>query len=146
MAIKEKSKNYELDNRTGVNHEGRFANTPARRLTSTSIIGDKVQNNDGEELGKIDNLMINVDNGNVEYVVVEFGSFLGIGGKLFAVPFSELYLDENRRVFILDRDKEYLKECPGFNKDHWPDTNERTIYFGDVNRYWERPADTISII
>lgn len=46
MAILEK--NYEVDNRTGMNHEGSDANTPVRRLTATSIIGDKVENTDGE--------------------------------------------------------------------------------------------------
>ena len=142
-------KNYEVDNRTGVNHEGKFANTPARRLTATSIIGDKVQNKEGEEIGKIDNLMINVQNNNVEYAVIEFGSFLGVGGKLFAIPFSELILDENRQVFLLNRDKNYLKEVPGFDKNHWPDTNEHSLdadYYGQVNRYWEVPPNTHSVM
>ena len=142
-------RNYEVDNRTGVNHEGKFANTPAKRLTSTSIIGDKVQNKDGEELGKIEDLMVNVNNNAVEYAVIEFGSFLGVGGKLFAIPFSELLLDENRQVFILDRDKKYLKEIPGFDKGHWPDTNEHSLdtdYYSQVNRYWEVPVNTNPLI
>jgi sporulation protein YlmC with PRC-barrel domain len=140
-------KNYEVDNRTGVNHEGKYANTPARRLTSTSIIGDKVQNKKGEELGKIDNLMININTNSVEYAVVEFGSFLGVGGKLFAIPFSELQLDENRQVFVLDRDKNYLKEIPGFDKTHWPDTNDHTVnYYDEVNRYWETPVNTNTFV
>ena len=147
--IFQEEKNYEVDNRTGVNHEGKFANTPVRRLTSTSIIGDKVQNNEGEEIGKIDNLMINVQNNNVEYAVIEFGSFLGVGGKLFAIPFSELVLDENRQVFKLNRDKNYLKEIPGFDKNHWPDTNEHSLnadYYNQVNRYWEVPPNTHSVM
>lgn len=140
-------KNYEVDNRTGVNHEGKYANTPAKRLTSTSIIGDKVQNRDGEELGKINNLMINVTNNGVEYAVVEFGSFLGLGGKLFAIPFSELYLDEKRQVFVLDRDKNYLEQIPGFDQNHWPDTNDHSInYYDQVNRYWEVPVNTNSFV
>src|SRR6218665_3662289 len=113
-----REKNYEIDNRTSINHEGKYANTPARRLTSTSIIGDRVQNHEGGELGRIDNLMINVNDGHIEYAVIEFGSFLGVGGKLFAVPFSELRLDPERQLFVLNRTKEYLKTCPGFNKDH----------------------------
>lgn len=135
MATTYGNKNYEADNRSGVNHEGPVANTPVRRLTSSSIVGDKVENPEGENLGKIDDLMINISSGNVEYAVVEFGSVLGIGGKLFAIPFSELQLNPDRRLFILDRDKDYLKNMPGFNKDHWPDTNDHT-YFEDVNTYW----------
>jgi hypothetical protein len=131
-------KNYEVDNRTGLNHEGRDANTPVRRLTATSIIGDRVENEQGDSLGKIENLMVNLEHGGIEYVVVDFGSFLGMGGKLFAIPFPELHLDEDRELFVLRRSKEYLKQIPGFDKNHWPDTNDHS-YFNDVNMYWGNP-------
>lgn len=127
--------NYEVDNRTGTNHEGPDANKPGRRLTATSIIGDRIENPQGDNLGRIDNLMVNVNDGSVEYVVIEFGSFLGIGGKLFAIPFKELQLDTEKRVFIFDRDKEYLERSPGFDKTHWPDTNDHT-YFENVKLYY----------
>jgi sporulation protein YlmC with PRC-barrel domain len=132
-------KSYEADNRSGINHEGKYANTPVRRLTSTSIVGDKIENPEGEDLGKIDNLMINLNTGMVEYAVIEFGSFLGIGGKLFAVPFSELTVDPDKEIFILNRDKEYLKDSPGFDSSHWPETNDHD-YYDNVNRYWEVPV------
>lgn len=128
-------KSFEADNATGVNHEGPIANVPVSRLTATSIIGDTVENALGDKLGKIDNVMINLDNGEVEYVVLESGSFLGLGGKLFAIPFSELKLDPTRELFILNREKEYIKNTPGFDKDHWPATNDHE-YFDDVNTYW----------
>lgn len=128
-------KAYEVDNRTGTNHEGPDANRPVERLTATSIIGDKVENSRGEDLGTIDNLMINIHSGRVEYVILQFGSVLGIGGKLFAIPFQELRVAPGRHMFILDRDKDYLKMSPGFDKDHWPDTNDHT-YYGNVDSYW----------
>lgn len=128
-------KDYEVDNATGLNHEGPQANTPVRRLTATSIIGDKVENPQGENIGKIDNLMVNLLDGKIEYAVIEFGSFLGIGGKLFAIPFQELQIDPVKEIFILNRDKDYLKGIPGFDKAHWPETNAHT-YFNDVNTYW----------
>jgi sporulation protein YlmC with PRC-barrel domain len=131
----EKRKDLEMDNATGLNHEGSKANTPVRRLTASSIIGDKVENPDGENLGKIDNLMVNIHDGRIEYAVIEMGSFLGIGGKLFAIPFSELQLDPVKEIFILNRDKEYLKDIPGFDQSHWPGTNDHT-YFNEVNNYW----------
>lgn len=133
MAVEENT--YQADNRTGVNQDGPAANTPVERLTATSIIGDRIENPQGEDLGKIDNVMVNVHNGQIEYVVVEFGAFLGVGGKLFAIPFHQLQLDPDRKLFILNKDKEYLKQAPGFDKDHWPDTNEHT-YFDNVNLYY----------
>ncbi len=125
---------YEVDNRTGVNHEGQASNTPVQRLTASSIVGDSVEGMKGEKLGTIDNLMINVNTGIVEYAVLEFGSFLGIGGKLFAVPFKELKINPERKVFVIDRDKEFLEKLPGFDKKHWPATNDH--YYNDVNMYW----------
>lgn len=126
---------YDVDNRTGVNHEGSQANSPVERLAVTSIVGDKINNPEGEELGKIDNIMINLRSGEIEYAVLEFGSFLGVGGKLFAVPFRELRLDPDKKVFILNRDKEYLKQSPGFDKTHWPETNDHS-YFENVRMYY----------
>ena len=125
---------YESDNRTGINHEGEQANIPVERLTVSSIVGDPVENLQGEKLGSIENLMVNLDTGLVEYAVVEFGAFLGIGGKLFAIPFTELKLVPEKRAFLLDRYREFLEKLPGFDKSHWPDTNDH--YYDDVNLYW----------
>jgi sporulation protein YlmC with PRC-barrel domain len=129
-----KDKKYEVDNLTGINHEGTLANHPVQRLSATSIIGDSVENNEGENLGKIDNLMVNVHTGLVEYAVVEFGSFLGLGGKLFAIPFKELRVNPAKKVFVFNRDKDYLKKSPGFDKTHWPDTNDH--YYDYVDNYY----------
>ena len=129
-----KEKKYEVDNLTGINHEGTLANHPVQRLTATSIISDSLENNEGENLGSIDNLMINLQTGLVEYAVVEFGSFLGMGGKLFAIPFKELRVNPGKKVFVFNRDKDYLKKSPGFDKTHWPDTNDH--YFDYVDNYY----------
>jgi len=135
MFMRTTEKSFEADNQTGLNHEGRHANEPLERLTATSIIGDRVVNPEGEDLGKIDNLMVNLHSGVVEYAVLQFGAFMGIGGKLFAIPFDELRVDREREVMVLNRDKAYLKECPGFDQSHWPKTNDHT-YFGNVDAYW----------
>ncbi|HYG38075.1 MAG TPA: PRC-barrel domain-containing protein [Cytophagales bacterium] len=132
MAMYEKS--YETDNRTGENQEGPNANRPVRRLTATSIIGDDVENPEGENLGSIKNLMINIDGGSIEYAVLQFGGFLGMGQKLFAIPWREFKLDPLREVFILNRDKDYLKSAPGFDEDHWPETNDH--YYNEAYTYW----------
>ena len=112
-----------LDNETGINQAGRFANRPVKHLTASSIVGDKIYNSADEQLGEIKDIMLNIDEGSIAYVVIESGGFLGMGQKYFAVPFNALRLDGDRKAFILDQSKESLESLPGFDKQHWPDTN-----------------------
>ena len=132
-------RNYEIDNRTGINHEGADANRPVERLTATSIIGDSVENRKGDDLGKIEELMVNLESGKVEYAVVQSGGVLGVGKKLFAIPFEQLQINEDKEIFILDRDKDYVKNSPGFDPSHWPGTNDHD-YFNNVNSYFKPPV------
>ena len=90
-------------------------------LASSSLSGEEVVNRDGENLGDIKDLMIDVNSGQVTYAVLEFGGFMGMGSKLFAVPLSAMELDTENKRFILDQSKERLENAPGFDKDDWPD-------------------------
>jgi sporulation protein YlmC with PRC-barrel domain len=126
-------KTLENDNITGVNDTGKKANTPLKYLTASTLIGNKVHNKEDEKLGDIKDIMIDVHTGKIEYMIIEFGGFLGIGEKLFAVPFKALTLDTERHAFVLDQKREVLENAPGFDKEHWPDTNavEKTYaYWG----------------
>lgn len=127
-------KTFTADNQSGKNHDGPHPNTPLKFLTATSIIGDKVQNPGGEHLGTIKDIMIQVGTGQIEYVVVELGGFLGMGEKFFAIPYPLLSVDAKDEVFILDQPRETLAKAPGFNKDHWPETN--THEFDHASGYW----------
>ncbi|MES2732683.1 MAG: PRC-barrel domain-containing protein [Bacteroidota bacterium] len=126
---------FNADNLTGQNQAGSNANWPVRLLTATTIIGDRVENNQGENLGKIKDIMLDVRRGSIEYVVLEYGGFLGIGEKLFAIPFHSLELDTASEMFILKMDKTTLEKAPGFDKDHWPETNSHE-YYQEVGTYW----------
>src|SRR5690349_21093345 len=106
-------------------------------LSASKIIGDKVLNPAGEQLGTVKELMIDIDDSHVAYVVLSFGRFLGMGDKLFAIPWEALTLDPEDHTFILDVDKEVLKNAPGFDKDHWPDTAEyETGWLLDIYEYY----------
>ena len=93
-------------------------------LSASTTIGDKVINTAGEQLGNIKELMIEAEDGSIVYAVLSFGGFLGLGDKLFAIPWEALTLDTEEHAFILDIDKDILKNAPGFDKDHWPGTAE----------------------
>jgi sporulation protein YlmC with PRC-barrel domain len=92
-----------------------------RVLSATTIIGDKVINTAGEQLGTIKELMIDLDGGLIAYAVLSFGGILGMGDKLFAIPWEAFTIDTDNRTFILNVDKEVLENAPGFDKDNWPD-------------------------
>ena len=96
-------------------------NEHLRVLSATAIIGNKVVNAKGEQLGSIKELMIDLDDGQIAYVVLSFGGFLGLGDKLFAIPLEALTFDTEEHTVILDLNKEVLRNAPGFDKDHWPD-------------------------
>ena len=89
-------------------------------MAADTLEGDEVINTLGDELGEIKDIMLDVRSGRVAYAVLSSGGFLGLGDKLFAIPWSALTLDADRKCFVLDVDKEHLKEAPGFDEDHWP--------------------------
>ena len=128
------SANIENDNTSGKNHEGANANWPVRVLTATSIIGDDILNSKDEKVGTIKDIMIDIRRGIVEYVIIECSGFLGRHEKLFAVPFSELKIKPSKKAFILHKDDEFLKKAPGFDKNHWPETN--SPHYIQVEGYW----------
>ena len=119
------------ENLTGVNKEGKHPNRPLKYLTATSIIGDKVYNDKDEHMGAIEEIMIDITTGQIEYVVIKFGGFLTINEKYFAIPFSLLKVDPKRRAFLLNQSRETLEKAPGFDMNQWPETN-----FHPEQQYW----------
>lgn len=95
------------------------------RVTKASnLIGKHVTNLEGKNIGEIKDLVINWRSGGyIEYAVLSFGGFLGQGGKYFAVPWEAMVLSGDKEQFILNVKEEHLKNAPGFDKDHWPDTS-----------------------
>jgi len=106
-----------------------------RTLGASTLIQDKVVNLAGQDVGKIEELMIDVTTGRVAYAVMSFGGFLGIGNKLFALPWSAVTVDESKKRFVVNVTKESLDEMPGFDKDHWPDLGDLEFAAG-VYRQW----------
>lgn len=113
----------ESENLTGVNREGVRPNSPLKYLAATSIIGDKVYNEQDEHMGKIADIMIDITAGKIAYVVIEFGGFLTIGEKYFAIPFRLLRVDPVKKALIFNQPREVLEKAPGFDMNHWPGTN-----------------------
>lgn len=81
-------------------------------LTATSITSYKVHYKQDEHLGDIKEIMLNVNSGQIEYYIIEFGGFLGIGEKYFAIPFNLLAIDQVNQLCVFDK-KRNAGKCAG---------------------------------
>ena len=104
-------------------------------LSSTSITGTDVTNAKGENLGEIKDLMIDTETGTVNYCVLSFGGFLGLGDKYFAVPFEAFSVNSTTEKWVLNIDKDRLKNAPGFDKNNWPETSNHS-YWNDLYKHY----------
>lgn len=101
---------------------------------ASKLVGMNVRNSEGEKLGAVEDLVINLESGKVAYVAMGYGGVLGFGEKLFAIPFAEFKMDHgnNETYLVLNMTKEKFNAAPGFNKSQWPD-------FADPN--WSQTID-----
>ena len=106
-------------------HPGHAGPGPAL-MGADTLIGDGVVNGADENLGDIKEIMLDMETGSVAYAVLSFGGFMGMGDKLFAVPWQALHLDTVNKRFTLNLDKERIEAAPGFDKDSWPDMANQT--------------------
>lgn len=137
---------YSGTTRTNTDQYSTRGDVDRRVLSASTLAGDRVRNRAGEDLGKIEDIMLDLDSGRVAYAVLSFGGFLGIGDKLFAVPWQSLELNAAEHEFILDVDKQTLENAPGFDKDNWPDMAD-TAWGAQVHQhygqtpYWTTGSD-----
>ncbi len=122
-----------------MNQIQKFKYSPAK---ASKIIGRNVVTSMREKLGEIKEIMLDPVSGRIAYAVVCFEIPLGLGDKLFALPFTTLIYDYDEDEFILSVPKEDLKNAPSFEPSDWPSMAQeqwnRDIYrFYDKQPYWE---------
>jgi sporulation protein YlmC with PRC-barrel domain len=127
--------NYETRDTYGIYKAAYHSGPSPRLMGANTLIGNDVYNHENEDIGDIKEIMLDVSTGNIEYAVLSFGSFLGMGEKLFAVPWTALKLDTENKRFLLDVDKDRLKNAPGFDKDSWPNFADETLV-NDLHSYY----------
>jgi len=119
---------------------GSHTGTGTRRIVSAGTMsGDSVRNLSGDNLGKVQEIMLDVNEESIAYAVLSFGGFLGMGDKLFAVPWKALTLVQDEEHFLLDVDKKLLEDAPGFDKDKWPDFSDQKWGQGIHDHYGKTP-------
>ena len=109
-------------------------------LSASSLRKTNVVNTQGTDLGTIEDLMIDPQTARVRYAVLDFGGFLSIGDKLFAVPLEAFQVDRANERLVLDVTKDRLESAPGFDKNNWPETANDTFVETVYDYYGKRDA------
>jgi hypothetical protein len=92
-----------------------------RLLTANTLTGTRVLNRKDEMLGTISDIMLNVEEGGIAYAVMAAGGFMGIGERLYALPWYALALDTERRCCVLNAEKSAFDDAPSFDRSHLPE-------------------------
>jgi len=129
--------NYVTRDNFGMYADGSNGPGPAL-MGADTLLGNDVYNRDDEDLGDIEEFMIDMASGKIAYAVLSFGGVMGLGDKLFAVPWAALTLDTVNKRFTLDVPKERLSEAPGFDKSNWPAMSDKT-WAGGVHKFYGTP-------
>ena len=108
-------------------------------LSAGTLSGDKVRNPEGQDLGKLEELMIDLESGRIAYAVISFGSGFMHSGKLFAVPWASLSVDQKEKELILNVTQEMLEKAEGFDKDEWPDMADPAFRERTYTHYGIKP-------
>ena len=101
-----------------------------------------VENDKGDDIGDVKEILFDPVNERVAMVVVSYGGILGMGDKLYAVPWSAFTIPKDAKKIIVKIDKEQLKQAPRIDADHWPDTLDDKLAadlgtFYSVSPYWK---------
>ena len=113
----------------------RNAASAVHDMRLSKLIGMDVGNSAGKEIGEIRDIVVDANNGQVRYAVVEHGGFLGMGQDFYTYPLSKFRVGDQRGDLVLNVSEEQLKKSPGFKRDQWPDWN-KSDYGGNVDRYY----------
>ncbi|TWU16537.1 PRC-barrel domain-containing protein [Allorhodopirellula heiligendammensis] len=117
--------------RSGAANASRLdSKTRGSNIRASQLLGLNIQNPQGESLGEINDLVINATTGKIRYAAVTYGGFLGMGDKLFAVPFEAFKVqvdpeDRDDYVMVLDVTQKQLDGQQGFDQDNWPNMGDR---------------------
>ncbi|WP_432746150.1 PRC-barrel domain-containing protein [Methylobacter sp. G7] len=137
-AVKETQKEQKQERRGESAERVQEPNESMQQVTRASkIIGTPVKNPNGDNLGDIKELVLDPWSGKVVYAVLSYGGVLGMGDKLFIVPWKALNCPLNKEYYVLDLNKSTLTLAPGFDKKHWPDTtNTLELQREGLNRFY----------
>jgi sporulation protein YlmC with PRC-barrel domain len=112
-------------------------------LRNKTLFEYRVKSPQGEDLGKIEEVMIDMEMGRVAYAVLSFGGLWGLGSKWVPVPWDAVVLRPDEKVLLLKIEKEKIEKAPNFEAATLPELANRQwgtvihTYYG-YPPYWEK--------
>jgi sporulation protein YlmC with PRC-barrel domain len=134
----EKSSANNQNEKAAKNMPGADSKVPLNLSRASKVIGTNVEDTSGKKIGDIKDVVVDRKTGQVAYAVVDFGGWLGMGDKYFAVPWKALKSGANDR-YVLNTSKDALKKAQGFDKDHWPDMASESWNRENYEAFHEKP-------
>lgn len=107
---------------------------------ASDLEGLDVRNKQGDTVGSVHDLVVDVESGKIRYVAVSYGGFAGLGDKLFAIPLKQFKVmkdtEDDVYFFSTNLTEEKLKNAPGFDEDNWPAMANQTQWSQQVDEYY----------
>ncbi len=119
----------------GAANDDEAARAPFCLTICGSLFGDKLVSKDGETLGMISDVMIDVASGRLIYLLVAAGGFMGVGERLFPIPWGAVHYEDGKKWLVLNANTPSLDKAPGFYKTHLPSPEDRA-WHEQVHRYY----------
>jgi hypothetical protein len=110
-----------------------------RLISSDKVDGTDVYSRDGDHLGTVHDVMIDKRTGQVEYAIMSFGGFLGIGESYHPLPWRTLSYDTKLGGYVVDVDRTRLDMAPRYTSSSLPDWSDRG-YRSRIDEYWIPPV------
>jgi sporulation protein YlmC with PRC-barrel domain len=113
-----------------------------RQIPAAALAGLKVMSRSDEALGSISEVILDLARGRIAYALIACGGFMGLGERVFAIPWNALKRDLHRNCFVLDAEESAFATAPSFDKDHWPSEpdlqwHQRLHDHFHARPYWE---------
>lgn len=112
-----------------------MTSTRTQSISIGHLLNEHVSDVEGRDIGRVEDLVLDQESGSMDFAVVRFGGFLGMGGRYHLIPWELLTIDPERRAFTMDVTKEKVERAPAFDSGNVPDTDD-SEYMNAVFNYW----------
>lgn len=103
-------------------------------VTARRLLDNRVRDYDGDSIGEVEDFVLDPQRGCVDYAIISFGGFMGLGREYHVIPYQMLQLHPDGRSFATNITRDQLERAPGFDRGNVPAMDEQ--YLTSVYSYW----------